>query len=661
MKNNAFLYTYNGLGALRSVTDTAAGAKTLFTYDTIGRQSETRKETGNDIFLTLYGYDTISRLNSLSYKYNGIYEHEYTTLYIADNRITSFKLSSGQNDIFTVNPVFDGLGRQTARTLKNGSGAQVDKKAYSFVAGAGGANASTSMIASVGYYGSDSTVDETYTYTYDNIGNIKTVSKNGTQIASYTYNSLNELTGYTDAAGTVHTYEYSDGNRLQYNERTALLYEDDVWLDRVTTIIDAETYDDFAVTYDAIGNTLSYRNGMSFTWKNGRQLATFTQGQTSASYNYNESGIRTDKTVNGTTTTYQLDGSKIVSENRNGNIIQYYYDETNSVIGLRYNGNDYFFRGNLQGDIIAILNTSGQTVVSYEYDPWGNILSVTGSMASTLGVANPFRYRSYYYDTESGLYYVTSRYYDPEIGRWISPEPNVYDGGFDDGAGPLSYDVYAYCANNPVNFSDPTGEFILAALIVGVVAGAIIGGAIGGTVAYNSAKSSGCEGSDLFWATAGGIGKGAVIGGIAGGLVGATCGVIPTYGVFSTATTAMVTTTLTMTAKVTEVTSLQIKKSINDGDNRWQIANDSLDTVFSNGVKIITPFFTKVATTSATYIATDIMKHKVIPLEFNAFLGSTRNKIIPYGFAVFAWGHTAYSVFCDDPISRANQRGYSLK
>ena len=102
------------------------------------------------------------------------------------------------------------------------------------------------MIASVGYYGSDSTVDETYTYTYDNIGNIRTASKNGTQIASYTYNSLNELTSYTDAAGTVHTYEYSVGNRLQCNERTVLLYEDDVWLDRVTTIIDAETYDDFA-------------------------------------------------------------------------------------------------------------------------------------------------------------------------------------------------------------------------------------------------------------------------------------------------------------------------------------------------------------------------------------------------------------------------------
>ena len=405
--------------------------------------------------MTLYGYDTISRLNSLSYKYNGIYEHEYTTSYIADNRITSFKLSSGQNDIFTVNPVFDGLGRQTARTLKNGSGAQVDKEAYSFVAGAGGANASTSMIASVGYYGSDSTVDETYTYTYDNIGNIRTVSKNGTQIASYTYNSLNELTGYTDAAGTVHTYEYSDGNRLQYNERTALLYEDDVWLDRVTTIIDAETYDDFAVTYDAIGNTLSYRNGMSFTWKNGRQLATYTQGQTSASYNYNESGIRTDKTVNGITTTYQLDGSKIVSENRNGNIIQYYYDETNSVIGLRYNGNDYFFRRNIQTDIISILNSSGTVVVSYEYDPWGNILSVTGSMASTLGVDNPFRYRSYYYDTESGLYYVSSRYYDPEVGRYLNADSVIAGVG----GSVQGYNLFAYCFNNPVNMSDISGHW----------------------------------------------------------------------------------------------------------------------------------------------------------------------------------------------------------
>ena len=78
-------------------------------------------------------------------------------------------------------------------------------------------------------------------------------------------------------------------------------------------------------------------------------------------------------------------------------------------------------------------------------------------MAWTLGQINPFRYRSYYYDVETGLFYVGARYYDPVIGRWISPEPNVDYGMFDGGAGLLAYNVYAYCANDPVNYCDPSG------------------------------------------------------------------------------------------------------------------------------------------------------------------------------------------------------------
>ena len=204
-------------------------------------------------------------------------------------------------------------------------------------------------------------------------------------------------------------------------------------------------YDGQLLSYDMIGNPLTYRDGMSFTWKNGRQLATFTQGQTSASYNYNESGIRTDKTVNGITTTYQLDGSKIVSENRNGTVQSYFYDESGSVLGIVYNGSNYYFRKNFRNDVLAILNASGEVVVGYSYDPWGNILSVTGSMASTLGVANPFRYRSYYYDTESGLYYLNSRYYDAKVCRFINTD-NI-----------LSNNIYSYCYNNPVNYYDITG------------------------------------------------------------------------------------------------------------------------------------------------------------------------------------------------------------
>ena len=212
---------------------------------------------------------------------------------------------------------------------------------------------------------------------------------------------------------------------------------------------------------------------MSFTWKNGRQLATLTNGQTSASYDYDESGIRTKKTVNGVTTTFQLAGSMIVSENRNGNIIQYYYNEAGSVIGLRYNGNDYFFRRTVNGDIIAILNTSGEVVVTYEYDPWGNILAVTGTLASTLGADNPFRYRGYYYDTESCFYYLNSRYYDAKVCRFVNADSYVSTG-----QGLLGHNMYAYCLNSPTNYQDSTGGIAITTIIL---IGSIIAGVAAAT------------------------------------------------------------------------------------------------------------------------------------------------------------------------------------
>ena len=152
-------------------------------------------------------------------------------------------------------------------------------------------------------------------------------------------------------------------------------------------------------------------------------------------------------------TTFQLAGSMIVSENRNGNIIQYYYNEAGSVIGLRYNGNDYFFRRTVQGDIIAILNTSGEVVVTYEYDPWGYILSTGGSMAATLGADNPFRYRGYYYDNESGFYYLQSRYYDPVTGRFLNADDYCMVGVFGD------FNLFSYCGNRFVQGIDRTGQY----------------------------------------------------------------------------------------------------------------------------------------------------------------------------------------------------------
>ena len=129
---------------------------------------------------------------------------------------------------------------------------------------------------------------------------------------------------------------------------------------------------------------------------------------------------------------------------------------------MAYNGDLYFYVKNLQGDVIGITDKNGAVVVEYSYDSWGNILTTTGSMASTIGAQNPFRYRGYYYDTETGMYYLGSRYYDPEIRRFISPDAwNTLL------LRPMTLcdkNLYVYCDHNPVVRKDSNGCFWLGVL-----------------------------------------------------------------------------------------------------------------------------------------------------------------------------------------------------
>ncbi|MBP3353197.1 MAG: hypothetical protein J6L02_00905, partial [Bacteroidales bacterium] len=176
------------------------------------------------------------------------------------------------------------------------------------------------------------------------------------------------------------------------------------------------------------------------------------------------------------------------------------------------------------GDIINITDSTGAKVVTYTYNAWGKIMSMTGNME--LAVNNPFRYRGYYYDEESGLYYLNSRYYDPQTGRFINAEPNVDYGKFDEGAGLNGYNVFAYCANNPVMFKDDSGEFVIStAVLIGIGIGALIGGVAGGTYGYNKAvKNNVPKGQRWKYVVGYGLG-GAVIGGVIGGFVGYGVGV----------------------------------------------------------------------------------------------------------------------------------------
>ena len=179
-----------------------------------------------------------------------------------------------------------------------------------------------------------------------------------------------------------------------------------------------------------------------------------TNGTDTVSFLYDAEGKRISKSDGTNTFEYFYAEGKLTRIKRNNTTLHFDYDMLGPSV-IRYNGVDYYYHRNAQGDIDGISNQSGDLVASYHYDAWGKPISVTGTMATTIGVLNPFRYRGYLYDQETGLYYLNTRYYDPEIGRFISPDSVSYLGA--DGT-VLGYDLYTYCDNDPVNKVDSNGD-----------------------------------------------------------------------------------------------------------------------------------------------------------------------------------------------------------
>ena len=153
--------------------------------------------------------------------------------------------------------------------------------------------------------------------------------------------------------------------------------------------------------------------------------------------------------------------------------MDFLYDDAESLIGFLYNGTAYYYVRNLQNDITGILDSDGNQVVSYVYDSWGKLISTSGSLADTIGSQNPFRYRGYYYDRETGWYYLQSRYYDPEIGRFINPDNISLASGSLKSV--VNKNMYAYCDNSPIICEDTEGEFWH--LVAGAAVGALLSGA----------------------------------------------------------------------------------------------------------------------------------------------------------------------------------------
>lgn len=321
-------------------------------------------------------------------------------------------------------------------------------------------------------------------YKFDKMRNVSHVYSNGILEKKYTYDEHNQLIReddyinnqtiryYYDLNGNILRKKYYNLNSFELIDIVKYEYNDLTWLDKLTS------FNGQTITYDNIGNPVSVGANITLNWINGRELATYNDSSKNltVSYKYDEDSNRIEKNVNNVITNYYLEDGRIIFEKRNNQIIYYMYDLMDNVIGFELNGTAYYYLKNLLNDIIAIVDGNGTIICNYTYDSFGKMISIKdgsgndiSSNSNHVGNLNPFRYKSYYYDTETNLYYLKTRYYNPETGRFINA-----DGFVDSNDLVLGYNLYIYANNNHINYIDSDGQFGLgAAFLVGAGLGAL--------------------------------------------------------------------------------------------------------------------------------------------------------------------------------------------
>ena len=445
---------YNKQGLVTKAVDYSSG-ETSYYYYTFDGSLESEYRTSSDGSLTHY---IITDSNGNTVEKTSVNGQTKTITTGSDDDGKSFV----SNDGVTNETSTDDFGRTTQVRTVRSDGKLVFDTDYEYANGKA-ENSTTNLVSKYSQsYGSDSVLS--YDYSYDANGNITEIKQNGKLINKYTYDSLNELKEEYDYVNKFYiNYSYDGAGNLQNKYEQVLdptygyptgtqngntyEYTDTSWKDKLTKINGDN------ITYDANGNPLSYRDGMSFEWENGRILKNINTSDKAIQMSYDSNGMRTQKTVDGVKTNYYYDSNKnLIALVKGNDTLLFYYDSDGSATSFSYNGTMYFYVKNLQGDVVRIIDLSGTEVASYVYDAWGNIKDTKGE--PTIREINPIRYRGYVYDTETSLYYLQSRYYDPFAGRFLNAD--VYA---DTQSGtPLSTNMFAYCENNAINKSDSEGK-----------------------------------------------------------------------------------------------------------------------------------------------------------------------------------------------------------
>ena len=490
------LYTVKGL--VSEITDSISGV-TSYTYDSYDNVVKVQTVNNSQTQLTEdYSYNAYGDLSqkTISGEVSQAYTYAYKTNAARDLNYVGY-------ETYKFCPLTDVNGRNKGREVFDGE----NKIAGEYITYRKVGDHATNMPASV-WYANGTSINDSIKYKYDKSGNISEITRNGHIVARYKYDSLNRLTREDNKAlNKTVTFTYNiNGNITERCEYAYTTKDGEELSELICTHYGYDydgdkliTYHGSGITYNALGNPTNYR-GNAITWQYGKRLVQY--GTTA--FAYNGAGRRVSK--GNITFTYDSEGRLL----KQSNGLEFIYDNS-GVIGVKYNNAQYFYRRDAQGNIIAIIDNGGAAVVQYNYDAWGNhkVLNASGIEIVTvndIGNLNPFRYRGYYYDTETGLYYLQTRYYDPVVGRFISRDSIEY-------ADPESINginLYAYCGNNPVKYVDPNGTlFILTTVLIFLGIGAVAGGIVGGVTAAQS-------GSNVFL----GILTGAFLGGAVGAIVG---------------------------------------------------------------------------------------------------------------------------------------------
>lgn len=452
-----YCYKYDNNGNLSKIVSDNHIEK--YTFDIADRVNTYQ----NDNLKVRYTYDSHNNVIQKQYNLNKVHDLIITSIHVKNIIKNNFDdndfLTSIELDNNKINYQYDNLGRILNKNINNQY-----TITYNYISNG---NRTTELLKNIKNGNDD------FSYSYDKLNNITHIYFNNELIKYYEYDLYNELIkeenydtskkvkyaydnfgnllsktvtyiNDTDTNETVHTYQYQNFD----------------WPDQLTK------FDDKEIVYDQIGNPIKIGNDISMTWINGKSLNSYIDCDKNLTirYEYNRDGVRTKKIINGIETDYYLENNNVVYEKRGDFLFHYLYDLT-GIAGVEYNGNVYYYIKNIQNDIIGILNSNYERIVNYEYDSWGKVLSIKDQDGndivdnSHIGIVNPFRYREYYYDTETELYYLNNRYYTPEWGRFLNA-----DGTIGANRDLISYNLYAYVSNNPIMHSDPTGQGIFSAL-----------------------------------------------------------------------------------------------------------------------------------------------------------------------------------------------------